>query len=150
MAEFSFSVFILFLALIVVIEICHAMWDYSTLVESARRGVRYAVANLGANGNDTAIKNVVVYGSPVRGQAAPALPELQTNHVRVRYHNVVNGSDSPMLSTTLDSEVVVTVRIQEYNFQTWFGSSQGFLGLVRFPMPTVNARMLVESQGANN
>src|SRR2546425_5420469 len=113
MAEFSVGIFIFFALLVLVIEFCHALWDYSTLVEAARRGARYAVTHARGTGSDPAtnpIKNVVVYASPTGPGpgVGPALRGLTLGMIDVTYRNL---DGTPALATVFNSDVVVTVSI---------------------------------------
>lgn len=102
-------------------EAGRALYQYNTLTKSVRDGAQY-LARYGmivgtqvldpTDAQETRAKNLVVYGSPVAGDAgAELLPGLSTDNVTLSYQRLY-GSGS-------DNAVTVTVT---YTYQPLYGS----------------------------
>jgi hypothetical protein len=74
-------------------------YEYTTLAKAARVGARYLSTMPTVAAEDTAARNIVVYGNPT-GSGAPILPGLATTHV------VITREGGPIAS------VPDTIRIQ--------------------------------------
>lgn len=101
--EFTVVATVFFLMLVGIVAAGNLYYTHNALVEATRRGARYAVMN--PTGSDTAVQNVVVYGTDTPAQGATSLIyNLQTTNVTVNYTglNVAQGT--------------VTVTITNYTF----------------------------------
>lgn len=101
--EFTVVALMFFMMLVGIVAAGNLYYTHNALVEATRRGARYAVLN--STGSTTAVRNVVIYGTPTPAAGATSLIyNLQPANVSVTYTglNVAQGS--------------VTVRIQNYNF----------------------------------
>ena len=101
--EFAFVASGFFMMLVAIVAAGNLYYTHNALVEATRRGARYAVMNL--SGSDTAVQNVVVYGTASPGVGAKSLIyNLQPSNVTVTYSslNIASGS--------------VTVSITNYSF----------------------------------
>lgn len=101
--EFAVVAVVFFMMLVGIVAAGNLYYTHNALVEATRRGARYAVLN--STGSDTAVSNVVVYGTPTPAQGAtPLVYNLRTTNVTVTYNgmNVAQGT--------------VTVAIQGYSF----------------------------------
>jgi Flp pilus assembly protein TadG len=101
--EFTVVALGFFMILVGIVAAGNLYYTHNALVEATRRGARYAVLN--STGSTTAVKNVVVYGTPTPAAGATSLIyNLQPSNVNVTYTglNVAQGT--------------VTVTITGYNF----------------------------------
>lgn len=103
--EYAISATVLIMATFAVLEFGRAVWAHNALSDAARRGARYAVLNQPSSGEDTKIKNLVVYGN-TSGGTQPLLPGLSTANVQIS-----RTSDFSVNSGT------ATVSITGYEFQ---------------------------------
>ena len=103
--EYAISATVLIMATFAVLEFGRAVWAHNALTDAARRGARYAVLNQPGSGEDTKIKNLVVYGN-TSGGTQPLLPGLSTANVQIS-----RTSDFSVNSGT------ATVSITGYEFQ---------------------------------
>lgn len=103
LVEYAISATVFIMAVFAVLEFGRALWAHNALTDAARRGARYAVLN--QPDQDTAIRNVVVYGNP-GGGTQPLLPGLSTTNVQIS-----RTSDFSVNSGT------ATVSITGYQFQ---------------------------------
>ncbi|HEX7178076.1 MAG TPA: TadE/TadG family type IV pilus assembly protein [Pyrinomonadaceae bacterium] len=84
--EFVITATVYFMMLIGIVAISHLYFTHNALVESTRRGARYATFNL--TSTDAQIKEVVVYGmSPPAAGAQPLVVGLTTDDVEVTRTN---------------------------------------------------------------
>jgi Flp pilus assembly protein TadG len=101
--EFTFVASVFIMLLVGIAAISHFYFTHNALVESTRRGARFATLNL--NSADAEISNVVVYGAAAPAQGAqPLVTGLQTTNVVVERLNFGLGQGT------------VTVRIQNFNY----------------------------------
>src|ERR1043165_4241703 len=89
LVEFSIGAFVFLTAMFGVIEFGRALWTHNALADAARRGARYAVNH--SNGDEAAVKNVVVFGDPAGG-AKPLVDNLTVSNVQVQYSNYGLGA----------------------------------------------------------
>lgn len=105
LVEFSLAASVFLLALFGVLEISRLLWTYNALADGVRRGARYAALN--PVNSETAVRNMVVYGTASPGEgAAPIVYGLTTERVTVTY----SGTFGVQRGT-------VTVRVSGYAFQ---------------------------------
>ena len=101
--EFTVIATVFFMMLVGIVSAGNLYYTHNALVEATRRGARYAVMN--PSGSNTAVTNVVLYGTPTPADGATSLIyNLQPNNVVVNYAglNVAQGT--------------VTVTIVNYRF----------------------------------
>jgi Flp pilus assembly protein TadG len=91
-----------------VAEFGRYFYEYTTLAKAARSGTRYLTTAPVVGAEDTAAKNIVVYGNPT-GTGSPILTDLSTSQVVITR---VGGT--PILPET------VTVQIVNYKHQPIF------------------------------
>lgn len=82
LVEYAIGATIFIMAVFAVLEFGRAVWAHNALTDAARRGARYAVLHMPTGGEDTNIKNLVVYGNTAGG-TQPLLPGLSTANVQV-------------------------------------------------------------------
>ena len=82
LVEYSIAATVFIMAIFAVLEFGRALWAHNALTDAARRGARYAVLHRSNSGEDTNIKNLVVYGNE-DGGTQPLLPGLSTANVTV-------------------------------------------------------------------
>jgi Flp pilus assembly protein TadG len=100
LVEYAISATVFIMAVFAVLEFGRALWAHNALTDAARRGARYAVLHTPTSGEDTRIKNVVVYGNP-DGGTKPLLPGLSTANVQVsRTTNFSVNSGTATVSIT--------------------------------------------------
>jgi hypothetical protein len=103
LVEFSIAATVFLMAMFAILEFGRVLWTHNALTDAARRGARYAV--LHTPGNETAVKNVVVYGDP-GGGSTPVVQGLDPDaNVTVTYNSF--GLD----------QGTVSVGIKDYQFQ---------------------------------
>ena len=104
--EFSIAGTVLFIALFGALEVCRLLWTYNALADAVRSGARYASMHTTTEAAQTAVKNVVVYGTANPGEGArPVATGLLTSNVTLTYSGdfgVKQGS--------------VRVRLSNYSF----------------------------------
>lgn len=83
-------------------------YEYSTLAKAARAGSRYLASAAVGSVEDTAAKNIVVYGNP-EGKGSPVIKGLATTHVKI-----IRDPDNTTLPRT------VKVQISDYKYQPIF------------------------------
>jgi Flp pilus assembly protein TadG len=105
LVEYAIGATVFILAVFAVLEFGRALWAHNALTDAARRGARYAVLHQSNSGEDTKIKNLVVYGN-ADGGTQPLLPGLSTTNVQVS-----RSGDFSVNSGT------ATVSITGYRFQ---------------------------------
>ena len=101
--EFTIVAVFFFMMLVGIVAAGNLYYTHNALVEATRRGARYAVLN--QTNSTTAVRNVVMYGTPTPAVGATTLVyNLQSNNVTVTYSglNVAQGT--------------VTVKIEGYTF----------------------------------
>src|ERR1044072_5223958 len=80
--EFAIAAAVFLTVLFAIVEFGRALWAHNALTDAARRGARYAVLHRSNSGEDTNIKNLVVYGN-IAGGTKPLVPGLTTANVTV-------------------------------------------------------------------
>lgn len=105
LVEYAIGATVFIMAVFAVLEFGRALWAHNALTDAVRRGARYAVLHKSNTGEDTAIKNLVVYGNAAGG-TKPLVPGLSTANVTVS-----RSGDFSVNSGT------ATVSITGYQFQ---------------------------------
>ncbi|HEU4871010.1 MAG TPA: TadE family protein [Pyrinomonadaceae bacterium] len=103
LVEYAIGASVFLMAVFAVLEFGRALWVHNALTDAARQGARYAVLN--TPGEDTHIKNLVVYGN-TDGGTNPIVPGLSTTNVQIS-----RSGDFSVNSGT------ATVKITGYQFQ---------------------------------
>lgn len=122
----------------------HFFWTHNAIVESTRRGARYAASQCRPTDNacpDRAtalarIQNVVLYGSPTAG-TEPLVANLQASQIVVTYSQRPGMNDSEAFGVAQGS---VTVGIQGYGYNF-------ILSPVVLRMPSYETTVRGESAG---
>src|ERR1044071_929795 len=99
--EFAVTAGFFLLMIVSVVAGGHFFWTHNAIVESTRRGARYAAnqcnpSDTNCPGRDTAlerIQNVVLYGSPTAG-TEPLVANLQRSQIAVNYSPRTGVGDS--------------------------------------------------------
>ena len=103
--EFAITATVYFMMLIGIISISHVYFTHNGLVESTRRGARYATLVSSTSASTDDIKEVVVYGTDTPAEGArPLVHGLTTDNVEVTRAGFGLGQGT------------VTVRIIDYNY----------------------------------
>lgn len=129
--EFTVVASAFFLMLVAIVAAGNLYYTHNALVEATRRGARYAVLN--PTGSDTAVQNVVVYGTDTPAQGATALVHnLTPGNVTVTYSglNVASGTVTVTINNYFYPFVVptLTTSIQMPPYRTTLtGESAGFI-----------------------
>ena len=118
--EFAVTAGFFLMMIVSVVAGGHFFWTHNAIVESTRRGARYAASQ--CRPTDTAcpdratalarIQNVVLYGSPTAG-TEPLVPNLQASQIVVTYSQRPGMNDSEAFGVAQGS---VTVGIQNYGY----------------------------------
>jgi len=82
--EFAIGAAVFLTATFGVLEFSRLLWTHNALSDAARRAARYAVNH--ASTDETAVKNVAVYGNP-EGEGNALVTGLQPENVTVAYTN---------------------------------------------------------------
>jgi hypothetical protein len=81
--EFVIAASMFLMMLVAIVAGAHLFWTHNALVESTRRGARYAVLHATTT-NDASVRSVVVYGTPTPSAgASPFVPRLSAENVTV-------------------------------------------------------------------
>ena len=116
--EFALCSAFFLMMIVAVVAGGHFFWTHNAIVESTRRGARYAASNCNPADNlcpgyDTAldrVKKVVLYGNP-DGGTEPLVGNLKESQIVVRY------SQTPGESETFGvAQGTVSVKIQNYGY----------------------------------
>jgi Flp pilus assembly protein TadG len=118
--EFAITASFFLLMIVAVVAGGHFFWTHNAIVESTRRGARYAAnqcnpSDTNCPGYDTVldrVKNVVLYGSPIAG-TAPLAPNLQASQIVVTYSPRTGMGDSETFGV---AQGTVSVKIQNYGY----------------------------------
>ena len=105
LVEYAIGATVFLMAVFAVLEFGRALWAHNALTDAARQGARYAALHQSNGGEDTNIKNLVVYGK-TSGGTKPIVPGLSTTNVQIS-----RSADFSVNSGT------ATVKITNYNFQ---------------------------------
>ncbi len=114
--EFALTAAFFFMMLISLVAGSHLFWTHNALVESTRRGARYAAnqckPNLAGCPNSATtiarVKNVVLYNSSMTG-TKPLVDNLTESNVTVTYDNAFGVASG-----------TVSIKIENYEY-TFFG-----------------------------
>lgn len=99
--EFTVVATTFLMMLVGIVSAGNLFYTHNALVEATRRGARYAVVH--ADGSTTAVKNVVVYGTPTPAPGATSLiHNLQPGNVTVSYGSGINVA-SGSVTVTIDN-----------------------------------------------
>jgi Flp pilus assembly protein TadG len=117
--EFAITAAFFLMMIMAIISAGHLFFTHNAMVESTRRGARYAAtqckpALAGCVGSDTSldrVKNVVLYGTPTAG-SAPLVNNLTPANIQVDY-----SSDFGVAQGT------VSVKIVNYNYTFAVGAT---------------------------
>jgi Flp pilus assembly protein TadG len=134
--EFAVTFAFFFLMIVAIVSGGHLFFTHNALVESTRRGARYAALlakpSTGSCANNSTtvdpVKNMVLYGTPTAGTET-LVANLQPSNVTVCY-----SSDYGVGQGT------VSVKIQNYSYTFAVGS-------VSFIMPAYQTTVVGESAG---
>jgi len=134
--EFAVTFAFFFLMIVAIVSGAHLFFTHNALVESTRRGARYAAllakpaTGACANNSTTVdpVKNMVLYGTPTAG-TSPLVVNLQPSNVTVCY-----SSDYGVGQGT------VSVKIQNYSYTFAVGS-------VSMILPAYQTTVVGESAG---
>ena len=103
--EFAITATVYFMMLIGIVSISHVYFTHNGLVESTRRGARYATMVSNTTASDDDIKEVVVYGTDTPAEdARPLVHGLTADNVEVTRTGFGLGQGT------------VTIRITNYNY----------------------------------
>ena len=105
LVEYAICATVFIMATFAVMEFGRALWAHNALTDAVRRGARYAALHQSNSGEDTNIKNLIVYGK-TSGGTKPLLPGLSTANVQI-----TRSSDFSVNSGT------ATVSITGYKFK---------------------------------
>ena len=118
--EFAVTAGFFLMMIVAVVAGGHFFWTHNAIVESTRRGARYAASQ--CNPSDTLcpnratalerIQNVVLYGSPTAG-TEPLVGNLQRSQIVVSYSKRPGMNDSESFGVSQGS---VSVKIQNYGY----------------------------------
>lgn len=127
--EFTVVATVFFMVLVGIVAAGNLYYTHNALVEATRRGARFAVLN--PTGSTTAVRNVVMYGTPAPAAGAtPLVYNLQPGNITVNYQglNVASGT--------------VTVSITGYTYPFVIPSSSTSIA-----MPPYRTTLTGESAG---
>ena len=118
--EFAVTAGFFLMMIVAVVAGGHFFWTHNAIVESTRRGARYAASQCNPSDTNcpdratalTRIQNVVLYGSPVAG-SEPLVPNLQASQIVVTYSPRAGMSDSQTFGVGTGT---VSVKIQNYGY----------------------------------
>lgn len=118
--EFAVTAGFFFMMIVAVVAGGHFFWTHNAIVESTRRGARYAASQCDPSdtncpGHATAlarIKNVVLYNNPDGGTES-LVGNLQASQIVVSYSKRPGMLDSETFGVAQGS---VSVRIQNYGY----------------------------------
>jgi len=130
LVEYAIGASVFLMAVFAVLEFGRALWAHNALTDAARQGARYAVLHQPNGGEDTNIKNLVVYGN-AGGGTKPIVPGLTTGNVQIS-----RSGDFSVNSGT------ATVKITGYKFQFVLPFMPGSIN-----MPEYSTTLTGESAG---
>lgn len=118
--EFAVTAGFFLLMIVAVVAGGHFFWTHNAIVESTRRGARYAANQCNPSDTNcpdrdtvlTRVRNVVLYGSPTAG-TQPLVPNLQASQVSVSYSPRSGVGDSQTFGVGTGT---VSVKIQNYGY----------------------------------
>lgn len=118
--EFAVTAAFFLMMIVAVVAGAHFFWTHNAIVESTRRGARYAASQCNPADNNcpdratalTRIQNVVLYGTPEAG-TEPLVPNLQASQITVTYSPRTGVGDSQTFGVGTGT---VSVGIQNYGY----------------------------------
>jgi Flp pilus assembly protein TadG len=118
--EFAVTAGFFLLMIVAVVAGGHFFWTHNAIVESTRRGARYAAnqcnpSDTNCPDRDTAlarIQNMVIYGTPTAG-TEPLVGNLQASQIVVTYSPRTGMGDSETFGVGTGT---VSVQIQNYGY----------------------------------
>ncbi len=122
--EFTLTAAFFLMIIMAIISAGHLFWTHNAMVESTRRGARYAATQclpnlVGCVGSDTSlqrVKNVVLYGTPTPAAgAAPLVNNLTAANITVDYSVNTAPVDQPPSDFGV-GRGTVSVKIVNYNY----------------------------------
>ena len=123
--EFALTATVFFMMLVVIVSGGNLFFTYNALVESTRRGARYAATQCDPSDTNCAdqanslthVRNVVVYGNPCGG-TTPLAYNLQPSNVTVTYST--NTAATGELPNGFGvGRGTVSVKIENYDYTFW-------------------------------
>jgi len=141
--EFAVMAGFFLMMIVSIVASGHFFWTHNAIVESTRRGARYAAsqcnpADVNCPNRDTAvdrIKNMVLYNTPTAG-TEPLVANLTAAQIIVTYSPRTGVGDSQTFGVASGT---VSVKIQGYSYN--------FLSAVTLPMPPYETTVRGESAG---
>jgi Flp pilus assembly protein TadG len=142
--EFALTASFFLMIIMAIISAGHLFFTHNAMVESTRRGARYAATQckpnlVGCTNSDTSlerVKNVVLYGTPTAG-SAPLVNGLTTANIQVDYSpnfGVAQGTVSVKIVTYNYTFAVAARVINMPPYQTTVvGESAGFVPEINCP-----------------
>jgi len=142
--EFTLTAAFFFMMIIAIVSAGHLFFTHNAMVESTRRGARYAASQCkpdlaGCVNSDTSlerIKNVVLYGTPTAG-STPLVYNLTPANITVEYSNdfgVAQGTVSVKIVNYNYLFALAATAINMPPYQTTVvGESAGFIPEVNCP-----------------
>ena len=136
MIEFTITAIAFLMMIMAIVSAGHLFFTHNALVESTRRGARYASlvaapSTQGCQNNSTtvnAVKNMVLYGTPTAGTAT-LVNNLQPSNVTVCYSNDYGVGQG-----------TVSVKIENYSYTF-------AVGALNINMPAYQTTVVGESAG---
>ncbi len=142
--EFALTASVFLMMIVAIISGGHLFFTHNAMVESTRRGARYAATQCKPNlagcvGSDTSlerVKNVVLYGTPTAG-TSPLVSNLTPANITVEYSNdfgVAQGTVSVKIVTYTYTFAIAALLINMPPYQTTVvGESAGFIPEINCP-----------------
>lgn len=144
-ATIEFAVMAAFFLMMIVAVVAggHLFWTHNAMVESTRRGARYAAtqcrpASVGCDSSNTIanIQNMVLYGTPTAG-TEPLVPNLTRENIVINYSQRPDSPDSEPFGV---AQGTVSVRIERFSYNFPLAPSA-------FVMPPYETTVRGESAG---
>ncbi|HEX7330919.1 MAG TPA: TadE family protein [Pyrinomonadaceae bacterium] len=120
--EFAVTAAFFLMMIVAVVAGGHFFWTHNAIVESTRRGARYAAGECNPADNNcpgradvlTRVQNVVLYGSPIAG-TEPLVGNLRREQIVVTYSQTSSTPANPN-ETFGVATGTVSVKIQNYGY----------------------------------
>jgi len=144
-ATIEFAVMAAFFLMMIVAVVAggHLFWTHNAMVESTRRGARFAATqcrpgSVGCDSSNTIanIQNMVLYGSPTAG-TEPLVPNLTRENIVINYSQRPDSPDSEPFGV---AQGTVSVRIERFSYNFPLAPSA-------FAMPPYETTVRGESAG---
>lgn len=138
LVEFALTASFFFMIIIAIVSAGHLFFTHNALVESTRRGARYAAMQCKPNlagCTDSAttvdrVKNVVLYGTPTAG-TSPLVFNLTPANISVEYSNNFNPGQGTVSVKIIDYNYTFAIGAKVINMPpyqtTVVGESAGFI-----------------------